>query len=69
MVKSQTTQQQSTRTIRQQCTNSPGMRGSKTDVVGEEAERERRKRKFEEGSGDQCGVCKMNVTPGCLQTG
>ncbi len=30
----------------------------------------RKKRKFEEGSGDECGVSKkMNVTPQCLQTG
>jgi hypothetical protein len=33
------------------------MRGSKTGVV-QEAEREMKERKFEEGSGDHCGVCK-----------
>jgi hypothetical protein len=45
--------QQSTRTTRQQCSNSQGMRGSKT-VVEREAEGERKEtRKFEEGSGEQ----------------
>jgi hypothetical protein len=44
MVKSQTTRQQSTRTTRQQWTNSPGMRGSKTRVE-REAEREGKEEK------------------------
>jgi hypothetical protein len=42
MVKSQSTRQQSTRRARQQCSNSPRMRGSKTGVE-QEAERERKK--------------------------
>jgi hypothetical protein len=44
MVKSQTTRQQSARRTRQQCTNSPEMRGSKTGVE-REAERERKEDK------------------------
>jgi hypothetical protein len=46
MVQSQTTRQQSTRMTRQQCSNSPGMRGSKTGVE-REAERERKKEEKE----------------------
>jgi hypothetical protein len=44
MVKSQTTLQQSTRTTRQRCTKSSGMRGSTTGVE-REAERERKEEK------------------------
>jgi hypothetical protein len=46
MVQSQTTRQQSTRTTRQQCSNSPGMRGNRT-WVKQKAERERKKEEKE----------------------
>jgi hypothetical protein len=44
MAKSQTTSQQATRMTRQQCSNSPGTRGSET-VVEQEAVRERKEGK------------------------
>jgi hypothetical protein len=62
MVKSQTT-----RKTRQQCSNSPGMRESKTWESKKLRGKGRKKRKFEEGSGDQ--FCKTNVTPQWMQIG
>ncbi len=52
MVQSQTTRQQE-----QQCSNSQGARQWYSKKLRGKG---RKTRKFEEGSGDQCGVCKTN---------
>jgi hypothetical protein len=60
MVKSQMTRQQSTRRTRQQCSNSQGTRGSETVEDKKPRGKERKTRKIEEGSNDECGVRKTN---------